>query len=159
METVNQENQIGAEEEGRTFTQAELDRIVAERLTRERAKYADYDALSKKAAKLDQLEEASKTELQKANEKAAALQSELDALKSAETLRTMREKISKETGVPMSLLTATTEEDCTAQAKAIMEFAKPGAYPAVKDGGEARSGARKQSTREQFAEWFGKQAN
>lgn len=35
---------------GQTFTQADLDRIVAERLARERAKYADYGELKKRAA-------------------------------------------------------------------------------------------------------------
>ena len=156
METVNQGNgnQEGAD---KTFTQAELDKIVTERLTRERAKYSDYEALAKKAARLDQLEEASKTELQKATEKVASLQTELDALKSAETVRKMREKVSEETGVPMGLLTAGTEEECAAQAKAIMDFAKPGAYPTVKDGGEPKSGPKKQATRDQFAEWFNKQ--
>ena len=154
-ETVNQVQTDATQE--KTFTQAELDKIVADRLTRERAKYADYDALSKKAARLDQLEEASKTELQKATEKAAALQTELDALKSAETLRTMREKVSKETGVPVELLTAGSEEECTEQAKRIIAFAKPGAYPHMRDGGEVRSGKSKESTRDQFAKWFNSQ--
>lgn len=145
-ETVNQV-QTGAEQEERTFTQAEVDKIVAERLSRERAKYADYDALSKKAAKVDELVETSKT-----------MRTELDALKSAETLRSMREKVSKETGVPMDLLTAKTEEECTEQAKRIMEFAKPGAYPQLQDGGEPKSGPSKQTTREQFAKWFDAQS-
>lgn len=159
-ETVNQGNEIetNVEQEEKTFTQAELDRIVTDRLSRERAKYADYDALSKKAAKLDQLEEASKTELQKATDRASALQAELDALKSAETLRVMRETISAETGVPATLLTAGTEEECKEQAKAILAFAKPEAYPKVRDGGEVKSGPSKTTTRQQFADWFNKQA-
>jgi hypothetical protein len=35
---------------GKTFTQADVDRIVAERVGRERAKYADYPDLKKRAA-------------------------------------------------------------------------------------------------------------
>jgi hypothetical protein len=38
---------------GKTFTQAEVDQIVKDRLTRERAKYADYDELKAKAAEAD----------------------------------------------------------------------------------------------------------
>lgn len=34
----------------KTFTQADIDRIVADRVTRERAKYSDYDDLKKRAA-------------------------------------------------------------------------------------------------------------
>jgi hypothetical protein len=39
-----------AEGTGKTFTQAELDRIVADRVARERSKYADYGELKKRAA-------------------------------------------------------------------------------------------------------------
>lgn len=55
--------------EGGTFTppasQEDLDRIVGQRLARERAKFADYDEVKAKAAKLDEAEAASKSELQK----------------------------------------------------------------------------------------------
>ena len=40
-----------------TFTQADLDRIVSERLQRERAKFADYDDLKAKAAEKVTIEE------------------------------------------------------------------------------------------------------
>lgn len=59
---------------GKTFSQDELDAILADRLRRERAKYEDYDALKDKAAKYDKAEEAQKTELEKAQEKAQALE-------------------------------------------------------------------------------------
>ena len=160
MEPVKQEvNEaiVPAEVEERTFTQAELDAIVGDRLKRERAKYEGFETFKAKAEKLDAIEEQSKTELEKATEKATALQAELDRLKRADEIRALRERISTETGVPASLLTAETEEDCTAQAKAIMAFAKP-SYPAVKDGGEV-SGSSKRTTRQQFADWFGQVTN
>ena len=54
-ETVNQETNGTAaetqENEQRTFTQAEMNAIIQDRLTRERGKYADYEALKAKAAK------------------------------------------------------------------------------------------------------------
>ena len=67
-ETVNQENNAtnnaqndngGAAE--KTFTQAELDQIVKERLTREHEKYRDFETLKEKAAKLDEIEAKGKT--------------------------------------------------------------------------------------------------
>ena len=67
--TVNQDEST-AEKQDRTFTQAEMDAIIGERLSRERAKFADYDDLKAKASKFDATEEASKSELQKATEKA-----------------------------------------------------------------------------------------
>jgi hypothetical protein len=56
----------------KTFTQADLDRIVQDRLNRDRAKFADYDDLKAKATKLDELEQANKTELEKVLARAEA---------------------------------------------------------------------------------------
>lgn len=114
--------------------------------------------------------DALKEQLQTANEQLTALQAgadeaketaqrlsetqaELDALKGANAIRDIREKVSTETGVPISLLTADTEEGCTQQAEAIKAFAKPTAYPKVTDGGEVGNISKK-TTRQQFADWF-----
>lgn len=147
-ETVNQEVT-----EVKTFTQEEVDAIVGDRLKRDRAKYADYETLKEKAEKYDAAVEAQKTELEKANDRANSLQAELDSLRNAETLRNMREQISKETGVPASLLTGETEEDCKNQANAILDYARPQSYPNIRDGGELPTPPGKKSARDQFVEW------
>lgn len=155
-ETVNQEVTTPAAEgqqTQRTFTQAEMNAIISDRVARERSKYADYEALKAKAAQFDAAEQAGKTELQKANEKAASLQAQVDSLTKANTLRELRTKVSAETGVPAELLNGETEEICKAQATAILKFANPGGYPAVKDGGEPTH-TPTGSTSQQFAEWF-----
>ena len=54
--------------------------------------------------------------------------------------------------IPVSLLTADTEEECREQASAINAFAKPSAYPQVRDGGEPRN-LNKNATRDDFAKW------
>lgn len=157
-ETVNQEvatieNEVPAEE--KTFTQKELDSIVAERLKRERSKYEGFDEIKAKAAKFDELEEASKTELQKATERAEKLQSELDSIKKMQSLKEMREKVAQEAGVPlnsMSLITGETEDICKEQAKTIMSMLNPGAYPQVPDKGEVHN-VGKASTRDLFGAW------
>ena len=151
-ETVNQENQATTTT-GKTFTQDEVNAIVTDRLTRDRAKYADYDALKEKAEKFDQLEEANKSELQKATERADALQVELDKLKGENAVRELRNKVAEETGIPVNLLTGGTEEDCRAQAKAIAEYAKPSAYPKVRDGGEVQH-TTGGANRDKFKDWF-----
>lgn len=56
----NPEPEQGKEPEGKpepTFTQAEVDRILNDRLARERAKFADYDELKERAAGAKSLEE------------------------------------------------------------------------------------------------------
>ena len=138
------------ETQARTFTQDEVNAIVGKRLADEKAKYSDYDALKEKAAKFDAAEEAQKTELQKAVERANSLESELTAMKKAEEIRTAREKVATETGVPAALLTGETEEDCKAQAEAIKAYATPNGYPKVKDAGEPQKPTG--SVKQQFAE-------
>jgi hypothetical protein len=122
-------------QEPKTFTQDEVNAMIGERLTRERQKYADYDTLKEKAGKYDEAQEANKTELQKALDNAAKAQKELDALKSANTVRDIRDKVAKEMEIPASLLTADTEEACKAQAEAIIAYAggTKKKYPAPKE--------------------------
>lgn len=152
-ETVNQELATETTEQPeKTFTQSELDQIIGERLKREREKYPDYDALKEKAAKLDQIEEDAKTELQKAQEKAEKLEAELSAMKHADEVRAIRDKVAQTTGVPASLLTGETEEACNEQAAGILSFKSSNGYPTIKDGGEVQKTVEG-STKQQFAEW------
>ena len=151
METeilTNQEPTQNAEPQ--TFTQEDVNRIVAKRV----AKYSDYEALKEKAAKFDEQVEASKTDLQKATERADALQAELDAMKSAEQIRTMREEVATSKGVPAVLLTGKTPEECEGQADALLTWASnksTNGYPKVPDGGDPIT---TKPAREQFADWL-----
>lgn len=155
METeilTNQETTTqNAETETKTFTQDDVNRIVAKRVE----KYSDYAELKEKAAKYDEQVEASKSDLEKATERANSLQAELNAIKAAEQIRTMRNEVSSATGVPADLLTGSSQEECEAQAQAILSWAqqKPSGYPIVPDGGDPIGHAKK-STRELFKEWF-----
>lgn len=156
---IEQETNTATETQERTFTQAELNSIIEGRLKKESAKYSDYEALKEKASKFDEMEEAKKSELQKANEKADALQKQIDEMVKSNNIRTMREKVAKETGIPVELLNAENEEACIAQAKSILAFKNDVAYPTVKDGGEATAPTPKQSTEQQFADWFNASLN
>ena len=105
---------------------------------------AAQEEISKIKAKPDSVEEITA--------KANALQAELDSMKRAEELRTMRAKVSSEHIVPAELLTGETEEACAEQAKAILAFAKPSGYPSLRDGGELHH-VPDSKTRDKFAEW------
>lgn len=156
METVNQGNSAtnASEQEARTFTQDELNAIVNDRLGREKAKYSDYEAMKEKAAKYDELEEAKKSELQKANETVTALKDELNEIKKQNEIRDIRTEVAKNMNIPAELLTADTKEACEAQAQAIQAFASTQAgYPQLKDGGEVQK-LSDVSTRQQFADWL-----
>lgn len=161
MENQNTVNEQVAEqtstEEIKTFTKDEVNRIVQERLIKDRKDRADYDVLKEKAEKFDALEEASKTELQKATERAEKLEAELSAMRRTNEIEAIRREVESETSVPASLLSGESKEACLEQAKNILAFyesKKNGSgYPTLKDGGEP-SGNPKGSTQQQFSEWL-----
>lgn len=129
--------QTGAGGQEKTFTQAQVDAIIGERLSSEREKYADYETLKEKAGKYDTAQEAEKTDLQRAQEAAADYKTKYETLEREKAARDLRDKVSKATGVPADLLTGDTEEAMTAHANAIKAYAgdKP-KYGTVPDGGE-----------------------
>ncbi len=154
METVNQEKNATTEnEEVKTFTQEEVNGIVNDRLARERKKYEgiDIDSLKEKAQKFDELEEANKSELEKANERVSTLEAELAEIKQIQAVKDIRQKVATDLNIPVALLTETTEEACIAQAEAIKAYANP-KYPEVKDGGEVHT-VQSTDTKTQFADW------
>lgn len=75
------ENNTGA---GKTFTQEEFDRIIAERIARERKKFADYEDIKTKVVDYEkQLEEkrlADLSDIERANEAAKKFESEKQSL-------------------------------------------------------------------------------
>lgn len=155
MGTDNQTSQENTQtqEPEKTFTQAEVNSFLKREEEKIKAKYADYADLQSKAAKLDEIEAANKSELEKANERAAKLKAELDGIKQAAALREMREKIATDNNIPVELLTGATEEECTKQVETIKTLLNAQGIPtAVRDGGEVVN-TGKLSTRTQFAQW------
>lgn len=138
----------------KTFTQSELDAIVTDRVRREREKYANFDVYKEKAEKFDNEEESKKSELQKAQEKTAQLEASVRQLTHEKEVSEARAKVSKDTGVPVDLLSGETEEDCRAQADTLLKWKGNGAkYASVPDSGEVHT-AGGGTNREKFAEWF-----
>lgn len=88
--TVNTDAQGGGQQPGKMFTQAELDAIIAERLSRQKAQYADYADLKAKAQKWGEVEEAQKTEAQKLAERAAKAERERDEAQQRSKARLIR---------------------------------------------------------------------
>lgn len=98
-------------------TQADLDRIIGDRLARERSKYGDYDELKSKAAQFDELEEAKKTELEKVQAKLAKAEAKVADFERAAQLATWKAQVAEETGVPASVLAGSTLEELQAHAE------------------------------------------
>ena len=66
---------------GKTFSQEQMDAIIADRLTRERGKYKDYDELKASKGELDKLKQSQMGDLEKAQAQLKAIQDENTSLK------------------------------------------------------------------------------
>ena len=133
-------------------SQEELDRIIQSRLDRERKKFADYDELKKSADRLAQLEEANKTEAQKTADRLAAAEKRAAELE----VKALRAEVSAAKGVPVSLLTGSTQEELEAAADALITFrGEPkSAGPSSSSLNRVNSNTVKGSTGDQFADFF-----
>lgn len=98
-----------------------FDRAYVEKLRAENAKYRNKaKELEPMAQKMRELEEAKKTDLEKAQERIA----ELEALQKASQLEVLRSKVAVAHGVPAALLPAEGDEESLAQAaQALVEWA------------------------------------
>lgn len=120
-ENVRQE----AEDKGKTLTQAEVDKIVADRVKRERSKFSDYDDLKKKAGAYDKLQEDQKSETQKLNDRLAAQAVELQELRVERIRRTAAASAGLDPEMA-EFITAADEEEAAEQAKKLADRLKPG---------------------------------
>lgn len=107
-----------AEEFKAPASQEELDRIIQGRLDRERKRFGDYDDLKARAARLDEIEEANKTEAQKTADRLA----ELERVNAELSTAKLRSDVAADKGVPAGLLTGATKEELEASADALIEF-------------------------------------
>lgn len=121
-------------------TQEELDRIIGERLKRERdateKKYADFETLKEKAARYDEIEKKDfagqiKTLTEKLSAKDSTI-SELTARANKAENSMLKAKIAHENGVPLELagrLVGETEEDIRKDAETFASFFTKSAPP------------------------------
>jgi hypothetical protein len=125
------------------FTQADVDRIVGERLAREAKKFADYEDVKAKAEKFDALDASTKSDLEKANEKATAA----EARAAEAEARAMRLEVATEKGLTPAQakrLSGSTREDLEKDADELLETfggnASGGTPPPARRPAELRGG-------------------
>lgn len=153
----------GGNESGKTpaadeFTaitsQDDLNKVIDERLKRERAKFADYKDLKAKADKFDQAEQANQSEAEKTAKRIADLETELNNQRRDST----RLKIASQHGITDAddidlFLTGNDEETLTKQAKRLADrtaeqkkqgnhVPKEGNNPTSSDGGDEHAFVR-----------------
>lgn len=133
-----------AEQAERTFTQAEMEAIIGERLKRERSKYADYNEIKAKAAKFDEAEEANKSELQKAVEERDKLRAQVEAMEAEKKRAEHIAKAAAENGVDAALL-ARMSGDVDENAEFLKSQLGQAKYPSVPDKGEVSAPTAKKT--------------
>lgn len=92
-------------------SQRQLDQVIAKRLERERAKFADYAELQEKAAAIDD-----------AIERAEKAEAALADLKAANQVRDWREEVAAEAGVPAAALRGSTRKELEEHAAQLKEL-------------------------------------
>jgi TolA-binding protein len=111
--------------EGQEFTpitsQEDLNKVIQDRVSRERKKFADYKDLKAKADELDRLKSENQTAEDKAAQQLADMQKRIDEM----TLTTLRAKVQASHGISDAdadlFLTGTDEDTLTRQAKALAD--------------------------------------
>ena len=135
----------------KTFTQADVDRIVQERIARvKREAPSDYEELKQKAAEYDKAQEAAKSELEKALDRATKAEEELKARQEADARAAAIKEAASEFGVDETMLSRMSG-DIAENAQFLKERmdAQP-KYPNAIDEGETQK--EKPSTAEMFGE-------
>lgn len=131
-------------------SQDEFDRRLAARLDRERKKFADYPELQKAAERLKEIEEANKTEAEKIAARAEAAEKRAAELE----VKAIRAEVAAAKGVPVSLLTGSTQEELEAAADALIEFrGEQKAAPSSTALNRVNSATVKPSSAQIFADW------
>lgn len=122
----------------RTFTQAEMDAIIGDRLKRERAKYADYEDVKAKAQQFDAAQEAAKSDLEKAVEERDRLKEQLEQWKAERDRAEQVAKAAAEHGVDPALL-ARMAGDVDENAQFLkQQLAAVPRYPTLNDQGDPK---------------------
>lgn len=111
----------------KTFTQADVDRLIGDRLARQKdqltSQFADYDDLKAASTRLKEIEDAQKSEQQKANDKIAELNKKLEdqaAEVAKANLAALKSEVARVKGVPANRLHGKTQEELEADADAYL---------------------------------------
>lgn len=125
----------------RTFTQEEVNSLLAKERRDTQAKFPDYEDLKAKAAKLDEIEEANRSDLEKAQAEAAKYKAKADKYEADARRADEVAEMAGKYGVDAALL-ARMEGDVEGNAKFLKDRGDAAQkYPDTFDGGSQGGGA------------------
>lgn len=134
----------------KTFTQAELDQIVQDRIKRERQKYEGFDDLKAKAEKFDQLEAEKQSDLERLEARATEAEGKLTPLQqqNARLSVAIQKGLVGDRAFLVDRLKGETEEELAADAESLLEQFGNGTPSPPDFGGGARKPAAEAKTPE-----------
>lgn len=124
--------------DAKTFTQQELDKILRERLAKEKGKYADYEELKNAKTELDKIKQSQMTDAEKQAAELKRLQDEANNYKlEAESMKVNNLKMQEliKTGLPVELvgrIQGNTEDEIVADIEAFKTLIPQQQTPAPK---------------------------
>jgi len=121
-------------------SQEEFDRAIARRIAEERAKFQGYDEYRAAAARLKEIEDADRSDLEKARAEAAEWRAKAEGLEAAARLERQKAEAAAKWGVPAEALRGSTEEEVVLHAEQLAALLKPPAAGLV--GSEGRGPAQ-----------------
>lgn len=141
--STQEETQAAAGSQDKTFTQEQVNKIVADRLARAKAAVPDdYEDLKAKAAEYDKAQEAAKSDLQKALERAEKAEGALNERNEADKRKAAVDEAAKAAKLPaeltgiLHLMQGDPAENAKALTEAIESTGKT-RYRQTRDRGEA----------------------
>lgn len=123
----------------RTFTQEDVNRLLAQERRTQESRFAGYDELKAKADQFDQLEEANRTELERATARAEKAEKDLAASQAAQ-LRMQVAAAAKLPADMASRLQGDTAEELEADAEKLAELLTPERTESGREGSTAKGG-------------------
>lgn len=151
------DNQNQNQNTEKTFSQADVDRIVADRLARESKKYADYDELKAAKAELELRKQGELSEMEKLKaelDKAKAKTAETENAMKALQLSTLKSRLCTEAGISAELaarISGTDEDSIKADIEAFKKLI-PGVRPMGGSGAPVNGNAPKSDLQAQYNE-------
>lgn len=114
----------------KTFTQEQVNALLAEQRRKVESKFPDYDELKTSKAELDKIKSASQTEIEKALERANQAETKLSAYEAKEQAAQWAAEIVKDSEIPASVLRGNTREELQAHFDQLKDLApKPARTP------------------------------
>lgn len=129
MTTNNASESVEPQPENESFTpitsQEQLNKLLGERISRERRKYADYEDLKAKVAAYDKEAATAQSELEKAQQRAQDAETQLQTLTKKQQVWDWQQQVAADTGVPAQALRGSTLEEITEHATQLQKLFMP----------------------------------